>query len=37
MIERITADEKVRYIAAAVELGGPRKVECWFVRMPSYI
>jgi hypothetical protein len=39
MIERITPEEKLRYIAAAVELCGLREVECWFVEfdVPSYI
>lgn len=31
MIERITLDEKLRYIAAAVELGGLLKVKWRFV------
>jgi len=42
MIERITLEEKLRYIAAVVELGGLCKVKWWFIecariRMPSYI
>ena len=42
MTERITGDEKLRYIVAAVELGGLCKVkwrfiECARIRMPSYI
>jgi hypothetical protein len=39
MIERITLEEKLRYIAAVVELGGCCKVECRFVECDvlSYI
>jgi|GEM_PF-2305908 len=39
MIERITGEEKLRYIAAVVELGGCRKVEWRFVECDvlSYI
>ncbi len=39
MIERITLDEKLRYIAAVVELGGLCKVKWRFVEFDvlSYI
>lgn len=39
MIERITLDEKLRYITVAVELGGLCKVKWRFVEsdVPSFI